>query len=73
MNNTGKYTDQERCVVCGRYALPDEDGGVRDICAAIALAGPNGEPVACAYEPGHTDPHSWATLPGIDKAGKYHY
>lgn len=33
------------------------------ICGIISHSGPNGEPLACAYAPGHEGVHSWATLP----------
>jgi hypothetical protein len=71
MDKTFKYTDQQRCVVCGSYDVEDEDGVVRKLCLAIALVGPNAEPVACAYEAGHTDPHSWGTLV-TEWTPKYH-
>ncbi len=33
------------------------------ICGIICNCGPNGEPLACGYLPGHDGDHSWATLP----------
>lgn len=33
------------------------------ICGVICAAGRLGEPLACAWEPGHNGLHSWATLP----------
>ncbi len=33
------------------------------ICGVMSNSGPNGEPLACAYQPGHQTDHSWATLP----------
>lgn len=33
------------------------------MCGIVSRAGPNGEPLACAYPPGHEGDHSWATLP----------
>lgn len=38
------------------------------ICGVISHSGPNGEPLACAYEPGHKGPHSWSTLPTFETA-----
>lgn len=32
------------------------------ICGVVCACGPNGEPLACGYEP-HDGPHSWVTLP----------
>jgi hypothetical protein len=32
-------------------------------CTVICNAGPNGEPLRCAYKPRHKGDHSWATLP----------
>lgn len=33
------------------------------ICAVLCNCGPEGEPLACGYAPGHRGDHSWATLP----------
>jgi hypothetical protein len=33
------------------------------ICGVLCGCGPNGEPLACGYKPGHQSGHSWATLP----------
>lgn len=34
------------------------------ICGVVCPCGPNGEPLACAFPPGHEPrEHSWATLP----------
>ena len=33
------------------------------LCGIISMSGPNREPLACAYQPGHDGAHSWATLP----------
>jgi len=33
------------------------------ICGIISHSGPQGEPLACAYLPGHEGIHSWGTLP----------
>lgn len=33
------------------------------ICGILSNSGPNGEPLACGYTPGHDGPHSWGTLP----------
>lgn len=33
------------------------------MCCVTCTAGPNGEPVACAYRDGHPGTHSWATIP----------
>lgn len=40
----------------------------RDICGVISYSGPNGEPLACAWEEDHLSekPHSWASLPTFD-------
>jgi hypothetical protein len=38
-------------------------GSIRAICAILSNSGPNGEPLACGYAPGHDGPHSWSTLP----------
>lgn len=37
--------------------------GKAEICGIISYSGPNGEPLACAYAPGHDGAHSWGTLP----------
>jgi len=34
-----------------------------ELCGVISHSGPNREPLACAYAPGHDGPHSWSTLP----------
>jgi hypothetical protein len=33
------------------------------ICGVVCNCGPNLEPLACGYKPGHVGPHAWATLP----------
>lgn len=48
----------------GVHARPllawDEWGG---ICGVICPCGPNGEPLACGWLPGHDGTHSWGSLP----------
>jgi hypothetical protein len=41
----------------GRVFVP------QTMCGVLCACGPNGEPLACGYEPGHQGGHSWATLP----------
>ncbi len=36
---------------------------LRFMCGCVSMSGPNREPLACAYPPGHDGDHSWATLP----------
>lgn len=40
-----------------------------NICGIICNCGPNGEPLACGYLPGHEGPHAWATLPTWPQGG----
>jgi hypothetical protein len=34
-----------------------------NICGVMSASGPEGEPLACAFEAGHDGGHSWASLP----------
>lgn len=34
-----------------------------ELCAIISYSGPNGEPLACGYRPGHDGTHAWGSLP----------
>lgn len=47
----------------GPEQLSTITGARRAICGIMSNSGPNGEPLACAYTPGHDGPHSWSTLP----------
>ena len=38
------------------------------LCAVVSASGPNGEPLACGYEPDHDGPHSWASLPTFTRS-----
>ena len=38
-------------------------GSWPSFCGVVSASGPNGEPLACGYEPGHDGPHSWASQP----------
>jgi hypothetical protein len=46
-----------------RFAVAFANDPRRKLCGVVCNAGPNGEPLACAYEPDHRGDHSWATLP----------
>lgn len=39
------------------------------ICGVMSNSGRYGEPLACALPPGHTVPHSWASLPTFGSGG----
>ena len=41
--------------------------GGTPICGVICAAGPNGEPLACAYDRDHEGVHSWASLPTFER------
>ena len=46
--------------------MPERDANqlaARRTCSVTCNAGPNGEPLRCAYKPRHKGDHSWATLP----------
>lgn len=51
-----------------RAALTSGGTGVQ-ICGTVCAAGPNLEPLACAYKKGHEGNHSWATLPTFLASG----
>lgn len=37
------------------------------MCGIVSMSGLHGEPLACAYPPGHEGDHSWGTLPTFAK------
>lgn len=67
-----EYADRVRSALgfpplgAGRADLPN---GAPLICGALSASGRNGEMLACGLPPGHTSPHSWATLPTFDDSG----
>ena len=50
-------TESKYGITQGRRVSP------HDLCCVVSNSGPNGEPLACAYAPGHQGIHSWGTLP----------
>jgi hypothetical protein len=50
-----KAADMKRCLGCGSLKPR--------LCGVVSNSGRLGEPLACAWEPDHNGPHSWATLP----------
>lgn len=53
----------QRLIAAGQPLIPVMEQAKRIICGVVSMAGPHGEPLACAYPPGHEGDHSWATLP----------
>jgi hypothetical protein len=60
------YETCDRCaklITAGQPLIPVMGKAGPPICGVISNSGPNAEPLACAYPPGHTGDHSWASLP----------
>jgi hypothetical protein len=51
-----------------RFAIAMSEDPRQSLCGVVCAAGPNGEPLACAYLPNHHGAHSWATLPTWGRA-----
>ena len=45
--------------------MPDDQRNLSalPLCGVICPCGPEGEPLACGYEPDHDGNHSWASIP----------
>ena len=53
-----------------RYALAATNDPRMRMCAVVVNGGPNGEPLACAYDEGHDGDHSWASLPTFPEGAR---
>lgn len=64
-----KETEYQTCAHCqklialGQPLYPATQPIKAFMCGIVSMSGPNREPLACAYPPGHEGDHSWSTLP----------
>lgn len=53
----------QKLIALGQPLYPASQPIKAFMCGIVSMSGPNREPLACAYPPGHDGDHSWATLP----------